>query len=48
MQALIGQKKEQTQRFLENGTRIPVTLIDCKDNTVISVKTAEKNKYQAI
>lgn len=48
MQALIGQKKEQTQRFLENGTRIPVTLIDCKNNTVISVLTQEKNKYQAV
>ncbi len=48
MLALIGQKKEQSQRFLENGTRIPVTLIDVKDNTVISHKTQEKDKYQAV
>lgn len=48
MQALIGVKKVQSQRFLENGKRIPVTLIDVKDNTVISVKTQENNNYQAV
>jgi large subunit ribosomal protein L3 len=48
MLALIGQKKIQSQRFLENGRRIPVTLIDVKDNTVIAVKTADKDKYQAV
>ena len=48
MQALIGQKKSQSQKFLENGTRIPVTLIDVKDNCVIAVKTSERDHYQAI
>lgn len=48
MLALIGIKKDQSQRFLENGKRIPVTLIDVKDNTVIALKTADKNKYQAV
>ena len=48
MQSLIGVKKEQTQRFLENGMRIPVTLIDVKGISVVSVKTADKDKYQAI
>lgn len=48
MQALLGQKKVQSQRFLENGKRIPVTLIDVKDNTVVSVKTDDKNNYQAV
>lgn len=48
MQALIGQKKSQGQRFLEDGMRIPVTLIDIKGNIVISHKTAEKDKYQAV
>ena len=48
MNALIGVKKDQSQRFLENGMRIPVTLIDVKGNTVVSHKTADKNKYQAL
>lgn len=48
MQALIGQKKVQSQRFLENGKRIPVTLIDVKDNTVVAVQTQDKNNYQAV
>lgn len=48
MLALIGQKKIQGQRFLENGMRIPVTLIDVKDNCVIAVKTTERDHYQAI
>ncbi len=48
MQALIGVKKVQSQRFMENGMRIPVTLIDVKDNCVVAVRTHEKNKYQAV
>ena len=48
MLALIGQKKSQSQKFLENGKRIPVTLIDVKGNTVVALRTNEKNKYQAV
>ncbi len=48
MLALIGQKKDQSQRFLENGRRIPVTLIDVKDNVVVSVKSLDKDHYQAV
>jgi large subunit ribosomal protein L3 len=48
MQALIGQKKVQSQRFLENGKRIPVTLIDVKDNTVLAVRSNDKHNYQAV
>src|SRR3990167_145537 len=48
MQALIGQKKTQSQRFLENGMRIPVTLIDAKGNCVIAVKTNDRDHYQAV
>ncbi len=48
MQALIGSKKEQTQRFLENGMRIPVTLIDVKGITVVGQKTLERDHYQAV
>ncbi len=48
MNALIGQKKVQSQRFMENGMRIPVTLIDVKENSVVAVKTNDRDHYQAI
>lgn len=48
MNSLIGVKKVQSQRFLENGRRIPVTLIDVKGNCVIAVKTTERDHYQAV
>src|ERR1043165_1462985 len=48
MQALIEIKKSQSQRFLENGMRIPVTLIDIAGNIVMSHKTMDKDNYQAV
>lgn len=48
MQSLIGIKKVQSQRFLENGMRIPVTLVDVNGNVVVSHKTNEKDHYQAV
>jgi large subunit ribosomal protein L3 len=48
LQALIGQKVDQTQTFLEDGKRIPVTEVSVTDNIVVQVKTAEKDKYTAV
>lgn len=48
MLAIIGKKLDQTQRFLEDGTRIPVTRIDVPGNVVVDIKTQEKNRYSAI
>lgn len=48
IQALIGHKIDQTQSFLENGQRIPVTEISVADNVVVQVKTEEKDTYTAI
>lgn len=48
MNTLIGKKLTQTQKFLENGIRIPVTVVDVADNTVVSIKTAEKDRYDAV
>lgn len=45
---LIGQKTDQTQKFLENGNRIPVTKISIPDNLALQLKTLEKDKYQAL
>ena len=39
LNALIGQKIDQTQTFLENGKRIPVTEVSVADNVVVQVKT---------
>lgn len=48
IQALIGQKIDQTQKFLENGQRIPVTEVLVSDNIVVQVKTNESDKYTAV
>lgn len=45
---IFGQKKEQSQKFLENGVRIPVTRIWVKGNVVTGVRTQDKNHYSAI
>lgn len=48
LQTLIGQKIDQTQTFLENGKRIPVTEVSVADNIVVQVKTDITDKYTAI
>ena len=48
IQVLLGKKIEQTQKFLQDGTRIPVTEIAVPDNAVVQVKTDEKDKYTAV
>ena len=48
IQVLLGKKIGQTQKFLQNGTRIPVTEITVPDNAVVQVKTDVKDKYAAI
>lgn len=48
LQGLIGKKIDQTQTFLEDGQRIPVTEVSVSDNVVLQVKTPETDKYTAI
>ncbi len=48
LNTILGQKKEQSQKFLENGTRIPVTRIWVKGNVITNVRTQDKNHYSAI
>ncbi|MCL5433281.1 MAG: 50S ribosomal protein L3 [Patescibacteria group bacterium] len=46
--AIIGKKIDQTHRFLEDGKRIPVTEVSVMDNPVITIKTKDKNGYNAV
>lgn len=39
---------DQTQRFLENGTRVPVTVIAVSDLPVIAAYSKDKNGYTAL
>lgn len=45
---LFGEKQDQTQKFLEDGTRVPVTVIRIPDSSIVMVKTREKNGYVAV
>ena len=48
IQALLGQKIDQRQTFLENGKRIPVTEVSVADNVVVQVKTDATDNYTAV
>lgn len=48
MYGLIGRKIDQTQKFLMDGTRIPVTKVKVDGNTVIAIKNKDKHGYFAI
>ncbi len=48
MKALIAQKLGMTSLINENGTAQAVTLLAIGDNTVVQVKTIEKDGYTAI
>jgi len=46
--ALVGKKLKMTQVFDENGTLIPVTVLELGPNVVVQKKTAEKDGYSAL
>lgn len=46
--AIIGKKLGMTQVFLNDGTMVPVTVIQAGPCTVTQVKTAERDGYSAI
>ena len=46
--ALIGKKLGMTQIFDENGTVIPVTVLEAGPCVVAQVKTSEKDGYEAV
>ena len=48
IQTVLGQKISQTQMFLENGVRIPVTNINVEGNVVVGIRTQDKDNYSAV
>ncbi len=48
MNTLFGKKAQQTQRFLEDGTRIPVTLVVADTNVIMGLKNPERDNYTAV
>lgn len=48
MQAVIGKKLQQTQKFLTDGTRIPVTVVATPGNPVVAIKSMDKDGYWAM
>lgn len=45
---LIGKKLDQTQGFLEDGSRVPLSVINLSSNTVIQNKTTDRDGYMAV
>ncbi len=48
VQTLFGIKEEQSQRFLANGTRIPVTNVHVVPMPVVATRTKDKNGYSGV
>ncbi len=45
---LIGKKNIQTQGFLQDGTRVPLTIISAMGNVISQLKTKEADGYDSI
>ncbi|NTW37622.1 MAG: 50S ribosomal protein L3 [Syntrophobacteraceae bacterium] len=48
VKALIGRKLEMTQLFAEDGSAVPVTVVEAGPCIVTQVKTAERDGYSAL
>ena len=48
MKFILGKKLGMSQIFNEDGTVVPVTVIEAEPNTVTQIKTKEKDGYEAI
>ena len=45
---LLGRKVGMTQIFEENGTAVPITVVECGPCTVLQIRTIERDGYHAI
>ena len=48
MAAIVGKKVGMTQVFTEDGTRVPVTVIEAAPNTVTAVRIPDRDGYAAV
>lgn len=48
MDTIFGKKIEQSEKFLIDGTRIPVTTIEVTGNPVVAVKNLDQHGYAAV
>jgi large subunit ribosomal protein L3 len=48
MAAIVGKKVGMTQVFTEDGTRVPVTVIEAEPNTVTAVRIPDRDGYAAV
>src|SRR3954451_1736105 len=48
MAAIVGTKIGMTQVFTEDGTRVPVTVIEASPNTVTAVRIPDRDGYAAV
>jgi large subunit ribosomal protein L3 len=48
MAAIVGKKLGMTQVFQEDGTRVPVTVIEATPNTVSAVRVPDRDGYAAV
>lgn len=45
---ILGKKIEMTQKFQENGTVVPVTVVQAGPCTITQVKDKDKNGYRSL
>ena len=45
---LVGRKVGMTRIFTDDGSTLPVTVLDVSDNRITQIKTAEKDGYAAV
>ncbi|MHC4358806.1 MAG: 50S ribosomal protein L3, partial [Planctomycetota bacterium] len=45
---LLGKKLGKTQVFREDGTRVPVTVIEAGPCSILQIKTPERDGYRAL
>jgi large subunit ribosomal protein L3 len=48
MSAIVGKKLGMTRVFTEDGTAVPVTVIEAQPNTITALRNAERDGYDAV
>jgi len=48
LNTLLGTKRGMTQMWLADGQRVPVTVIDAGPNTVVALRSKDKDGYEAV